>query len=138
MKPVRAKVYDSIGRYDCSSGKSALRERGYESLHGLRGDVRAITRLFNLNRLSLISETALEGRLAGISYQLLLCVNPTSKELSIGSAIHTMAHNNEEDPDLSAAPVTKFSDVLPLGYRVINALRNIGNKKNIRMLIDQS
>ena len=56
------------------------------------GDVRAIMRLFNLNRLSLISETALEGRLAGISYQLLLCVNPTSKELSIGSAIHTMAH----------------------------------------------
>jgi hypothetical protein len=24
------------------------------------------------------------------------------------------------------------------GYRVINALRNIGNKKSVRMLIDQS
>ena len=56
------------------------------------GDVQSIVKLFKLNRLTLIGTVALDGKRAGVSYTMLLCVNPTSKELSISNAIHTMAH----------------------------------------------
>jgi hypothetical protein len=56
------------------------------------GDVQSIMKLFKLNRLTLIGTVALDGKRAGVSYTMLLCVNPTSKELSISNTIHTMAH----------------------------------------------